>query len=144
MSNITDQLAELLNVARSNMREITRGWPMGELAMPPEEFEQKASECIASYEAEKAMVAARSVEPEGERIIVLSDGGTWETFDPASVRILDITSDGFDDLCEGSDPGQLANDQIIADRKICEVLQAEPAVLQSAIERAEHAGAPHP
>ena len=144
MSTITDQLAELVNVARANMRDIANGWPMRELAMPPTEFEQKAAECLARYDTQKATADGQPVRLDGERIIVLSDGGSWETFDPASVRILDITPDAFEDLCEGSEPGDLADDQILADRKISEVLQAAPDVLRVAIERAEFEGAPHP
>lgn len=40
------------------------------------------------------------------KILVLSDGETWETFD-GNASIMEITDEAFDELCDGSEPKHL-------------------------------------
>ena len=48
------------------------------------------------------------------KILVLSDGETWETFDEGyTAKVLEITEEAFKELCEGSEPHNLNDDQII-------------------------------
>lgn len=95
-------------------------------------------ECEASI-AEIAMrntpADGRAEAPEFQRIIVLSDGDTWEGFDPERVRVIDITLDAHTRLCEGAEPSELSEDDTIADRSLAELAREHPSDLQQAIER---------
>lgn len=72
-----------------------------------------------------------------ERILLLSDGGTWETFDPASVQILDITISGFEDLCEGSEPSQLDDADILRRVSLAAAAFGDQGMLQAKSDRNE-------
>ena len=46
------------------------------------------------------------------RIIVLSDGGSWEGFNADGVVLMDVTDDAFERLCEGMEPNQLDDEDV--------------------------------
>ena len=84
----------------------------------------KASNPAIAGLGARAPSSESSLRVSGQTIIVLSDGGTWETFDPSSVRVVKVTEDAFQDLCEGSEPHQIQNDQIIEERRLASLLDA--------------------
>lgn len=81
--------------------------------------------------------------PEGEafeRILVLSDGETWETFDATKVRLVDVSSEGFDDLCTGSEPNDLSDAQILRSISLAEAAFGGKVMLAPAPDDAPYLG----
>lgn len=67
-----------------------------------------------------------------QRIVVLSDGGTWEGFDPANVDLMDVTPEAYDALCEGSEPNDLDDSQILRRVSLAEAAFGKKALLAPA------------
>ena len=83
----------------------------------------------ARGDADPRLTASTPDDQTFQRILVLSDGTTWETFDPARIRVLDVSQDAFDDLCEGSEPDDLQGDQILRDASLAALAFGNRAAL---------------
>ena len=92
--------------------------------------DRDAPEMRAAKDALAAMErpASQAADSGHVRILVLSDGATWETFNPMEVHVMEVTRDGFDELCEGSDPNQLSDADIISSRSLASVSSAVAAL----------------
>lgn len=66
------------------------------------------------------------------RIVVLSDGDTWEGFDPANVDLMDVSPEGFDALCEGAEPSDLDDTQVLRRISLAEAAFGNKALLAPA------------
>lgn len=137
MNAITDQLAEALRALTKTAKFVNRK------PHAPSELDGYVRECEKVLDAYDALAsqerlsvetpAELTVAPSGDdaltRIIVLSDGGTWETFDPTQIEILEITDEGFHALSEGAEPDDLDGEAIVSRRSLTDAERGVPGVL---------------
>lgn len=121
-TNMPDALRSFLAISK------TPAWSEGSFRL--DEALEAAREALSDYEEQQASMAQEKLGALDEgtsQILVFSDGDTWESFDPGKHRVVTVTSEGFDDLCEGYSFGQFDSDQIIRDQTLAEVINAQPS-----------------
>lgn len=58
------------------------------------------------------------------QIIVLSDGETWEGFNPDSIRVLTVSDQAHALLCDGLEPNDLVGDEIEKDESLLDLMHS--------------------